>query len=188
VIHRLGDTVKPEPTLVSAMIGLAIYDLELQAFWERWCDGRWSDPQLEEFQVERCRIFASWLSTNSIITAESFNPPFHYLSSIALPNTYRAIQTVARNQTALHQAMLVCALERYRRARGNYPADLDALRPDFIQKPPHDLITGQPLRYRRTDDGKFLLYSVGWNERDDAGLPDKDREKGDWVWPTAVKE
>ncbi|HEY5041711.1 MAG TPA: hypothetical protein VIK53_06870 [Verrucomicrobiae bacterium] len=35
---------------------------------------------------------------------------------------------------------------------------------------PHDIIGGQPLHYRRTDDGKFLLYSVGWDETDNGGI------------------
>ena len=48
---------------------------------------------------------------------------------------------------------------------------------------------GQPLRYRRTDDGKFVLYSVGWNEKDDGGTvviskggSTVDTDEGDWVW------
>jgi hypothetical protein len=32
---------------------------------------------------------------------------------------------------------------------------------------PKDAITGESYRYRRTDDGQFVLYSVGWNEKDD---------------------
>lgn len=65
-------------------------------------------------------------------------------------------------------------------ARGSYPETLAAL--------PHDLITGQPLKYRRTDDVRFLLYSVGWNEADDGGAVvlkksgQPDPEKGDWPW------
>ena len=60
--------------------------------------------------------------------------------------------------------------------------------PQFIEKLPHDIIGGQPLHYRRTADGKFLLYSVGWNETDDGGQValkadgSVDLEKGDWVW------
>ena len=61
--------------------------------------------------------------------------------------------------------------------------------PQFIEKLPHDIIGGQPLHYRRTDDGKFLLYSIGWNETDDGGQPSPSGEngwidftKGDWVW------
>jgi len=53
----------------------------------------------------------------------------------------------------------------------------------FIEKIPHDIIGGDPLIYRPTADGKFLLYSVGWNETDNAGTSGgSDFTKGDWVW------
>ena len=95
---------------------------------------------------------------------------------------------VAADQTELDQARVACALERYRLARGEYPPTLDALVPQFIQKLPRDLIGGQPLKYRRADDGRFILYSIGWNEKDDGGqeVLNKDGkpnlEQGDWVW------
>jgi hypothetical protein len=76
-------------------------------------------------------------------------------------------------------------------ANGNYPTTLDALSPKFLEKIPLDVCTGQPMKYRRIDDGKFLLYSVGWNEKDDGGTVVMDKQKthiedlsqGDWVWP-----
>jgi hypothetical protein len=116
--------------------------------------------------------------------------PFRILASIAVPNFLKAIQTTAHNQTIVNEAQIVCALERYKLANGYYPETLDALAPQFIEKIPHDIIGGQPLHYRRTDDGKFLLYSVGWNETDDGGQEIStqtkggsiDYTKGDWVW------
>ena len=60
---------------------------------------------------------------------------------------------------------------------------------DIQQLPVPQVRGGQPLHYRRTVDGDFLLYSVGWNETDDGGITllDKgggmDKAKGDWVWP-----
>ena len=88
----------------------------------------------------------------------------------------------------------MCALERYKLASGRYPETLDALVPQFIGKLPHDIIGGKPLHYRRTGDGKFVLYSIGWNEKDDGGvvvfrknsLTAVDTEKGDWVWQYPV--
>ena len=62
--------------------------------------------------------------------------------------------------------------------------------PQFISRLPNDLFTGEPYKYRRTDDGQFTLYSVGWNEKDDGGTPgDKwfDEKQGDWVWQFPVK-
>ena len=106
-------------------------------------------------------------------------------------------------QTQVDLARVACALERFHLAHGNYPETLDALAPQFIATLPHDLINGQPLHYRRTDDppspgsgaasGKFVLYSVGWDEKDDGGkifftkAGSVDREKGDWVWQYPAK-
>ncbi len=108
--------------------------------------------------------------------------PCSFLVQLALPNFAKALQTTALNQTLVNQALLACALERYRLAQGKYPDTIDALAPQFIDKPPHDLIGGQPLKYRRTADNQFLLYSIGWNEKDDDGIPARSREQGDWVW------
>ena len=91
----------------------------------------------------------------------------------------------AQAETVVDQAALACALERYRLANGKFPESLDALAPRFISPLPHDVINGQPLRYRRTDDGHFILYSVGWNEKDDGGTQEGrlfDENRGDWVW------
>jgi len=75
-------------------------------------------------------------------------------------------------------------------AHGQFPDSLEALAPQFIEKLPHDIINGEPLKYRRTDDGRFVLYSVGWNEVDDGGMLGRrndsksrlDFEKGDRIW------
>jgi hypothetical protein len=108
--------------------------------------------------------------------------PYTFLAATAQPNLLKALQTVARTQTLVHEARIACALERFRLAEGQYPASLDLLVPRFIDKLPHDLIGGQPLKYRRTDNGAYLLYSVGWNEKDDGGTVGNSREQGDWVW------
>ena len=99
------------------------------------------------------------------------------------------VEKLALMQSSIDLARVACAMERYRLAHGEYPETLDALAPQFIGKVPHDIINGQPLHYRRTDDGKFVLYSVGWNETDDGGTvvflkggSTVDRDKGDWVW------
>jgi hypothetical protein len=87
-------------------------------------------------------------------------------------------------------AHVAIALERYRLAHGEFPESLDAFAPQFMEKIPHDIINGQPLHYRRTSDGQFILYSIGWNETDEGGVvvlkkgktPEVDRDEGDWVW------
>ena len=106
-----------------------------------------------------------------------------------VPNFNRAIQTTARNQTLVNEALVACALERYRLANGRYPQTLGALTPRFLEKIPADIIGGKPLNFQLRPDGQYVLYSIGWNERDDGGIPGAkdpskfELEKGDWVWP-----
>lgn len=61
------------------------------------------------------------------------------------------------------------ALERYRGKHGLYPKILTALAPEFLKTVPADFMDGQPLRYRLTDDGHFILYSVGLDCIDNGG-------------------
>jgi hypothetical protein len=102
-----------------------------------------------------------------------------------VPYVSRAQPMFAFGQTRVNEAIVACALERYRLAQGQFPESLEPLCPRFLEKMPHDVITGAPLIYRRTPDGQFILYSVGWNEKDDGGLvvrpsPPYDETQMDW--------
>jgi hypothetical protein len=116
---------------------------------------------------------------------------FHHLffCRLVLPGSSRSAQKAAFAQTAADCALVACALERYHRKQGQYPEALGALEPEFIQKLPHDIINGEPLRFHRTEAGQYVLYSVGWNETDDrasVGVAKTGDEtalaQGDWVW------
>jgi hypothetical protein len=108
--------------------------------------------------------------------------PYNFLCSLAIPNWVKVMQRFAANQTMANEGALACALERYRLSRSEYPETLDALVPQWIERLPHDLIGRQPLKYRRIDGDQFLLYSIGWNEKDDEGVPGNSIADGDWVW------
>jgi hypothetical protein len=129
--------------------------------------------------------------------------PNNVLACMMLPALEKVVTRYAYAQSSVDMARVACALERCRLAWGQYPESLEALSPQFIEKVPHDIINGQPLHYRRTDDppaqgsgatsGKFLLYSVGWNETDDGGVVVLNKNgrmidtlQGDWVWPGAI--
>ena len=98
------------------------------------------------------------------------------------------VRTFAYAQTELDQTLVACALERYRLAHSEYPVSLDQLGSRTLPKPPNDLFSGQSLQYRHTDHDEYLLYSVGWDEKDNGGRNpptekhELDSARPDWVW------
>ncbi len=145
------------------------------------------DPALIE-QNEKRREEASNEVVKKLFSAAMVNHSI--LAAIFLPPPDIVHFRFACAQATADQAALACALERCRLAEGRYPDQLQALVPRFLPQLPHDVINGQPLKYRRTDDGRFVLYSVGWNQTDEGGVPaftkgktqSPDLKQGDWVW------
>jgi hypothetical protein len=159
-------------------------------------------------QLRYCRYFTQWYLPLSDVKHRVFSPaslrnadaafdlefrhigPYNRLEAMLLPALGAAAKRFASTQESVDLARVACALERYRLAHGEYPESFDALVPQFITKLPPDIIGGQPLHYHRTNGGQFVLYSVGWNEKDDGGVPGYGApgritpsfDFGDWVW------
>lgn len=128
--------------------------------------------------------------TKHLTPYNALEPFFIPIGGRFLPSFGDAILRFTHEQTAVNLARVAMALERYRLAHGEYPQSLETLAPAYLDKVPHDIIGGQPLHYRRTTDGQFVLYSVGWNETDDGGVvvlgknstSEVNLRQGDWVW------
>ena len=86
----------------------------------------------------------------------------------------RAAEAEARRRIVI----TAIALERFRVRHGVYPKTLQELAPDLVKNPPVDFMDGQPLRYRRADDGQFVLYSVGLDCIDNNGEMPRRRPGG----------
>jgi len=116
--------------------------------------------------------------------------PYNILARLLFPALTKTAIKAATAQAMLDLATAACALERYRLANGQFPDTILALVPRFLARPRMDVIDGEPLRYQRTAGGQFILYSIGWNEKDDGGEvaltkgkpPGPDFTRGDWVW------
>lgn len=90
------------------------------------------------------------------------------------------------------QAQTAVALERFFAKQEAYPARLNDLVPEFLPSVPLDPCDGKPMRYRTTDTGHFVLWSVGFDGKDDAGkvtveansTPKLNKREylGDWTW------
>jgi hypothetical protein len=124
---------------------------------------------------------------------------FSFFARLFVPALEKYSEKVAYGQNGVSLARTAIALERYRLVNGAYPENLEALAPQFIDQVPHDIIGGQPLKYRHEANGQFILYSIGWNEIDDGGVlvfhkgaankrdrenptSELDLDQGDWVW------
>jgi len=280
VMLRLNDAIREEPFLISHLVHIAMFTLEMQPIWEGLADRRWNEAQLAELDGWLARLdffkdytkamagekaygcqLMGYFERNRQVLSEAFESPFplpgnlaenetlvkflaaaipagwfdqnraavwhfyddhldHLLdpvhrnysksNAVASANAERqlsaslspynrfaamlipALAKVANKcvfaQATLDLARLGIALERYRLAHGQFPDTLEALAPAFLSPLPHDLVTGGPLKYRRTEPDGFILYSVGLNETDDggqSGLTMTGRptpETGDWVW------
>lgn len=149
------------------------------------------------------RVFPHRIKSNSVAVDQAFagRNPFttiltrhQLLSVIMLPALAKIPMRGALAQVAADHAVLACALERYRLAHGQFPDKLDALAPDLVAKLPQDVISGEAYKYRpsASPSSPFVMYSVGWNEKDDGGQvvlkgQVMDPEQGDWVWSYPAK-
>ncbi|HEY4415817.1 MAG TPA: hypothetical protein VGO57_09005 [Verrucomicrobiae bacterium] len=136
--------------------------------------------------------FASRLS--ALMNLHEMNLAFMKFKSSFLG---RAAEAEARRRILI----TAIALERYCGKHGVYPKSLAGLVPEFLNTVPLDFMDGQPLRYHLTDNGRFILYSIGDNGVDDDGQiqtrkqrRENDREslssdrliQSDIVWPQAA--
>jgi hypothetical protein len=153
----------------------------------------WADPEARRFLPEA--VAADQAAMQRKLDSWTIYLPWNWLIRIGSNDyVFKTPAKFAQLQVWVDQARIACALERYRLARGAYPMALEALAPQFIDAVPHDVMNGEPYHYRVNADGTFLLYSVGWNQRDDGGVEVKednsvsrDYTKGDWVWPTVKR-
>jgi hypothetical protein len=109
----------------------------------------------------------------------------HNLISKMLLNSLGNLPVQAASAQTVNQAAIACALERYRIAQSHYPETLRELTKSYMPNIPRDVIDGGPYHYRTLEGDRFILYSVGWNEKDDGGVSGArkyDRTEGDWVW------
>lgn len=117
-----------------------------------------------------------------------FNP-YNILTAIAMPAMEAVPQKFAYIQSSTDEALVACALERYRLANGRFPGSLAQLVPKYLNAIPPDVVRGEQPIYRLNSDGTYLLYEKGWDGNDNDGkviekLDGKgiDVKKSDWVW------
>ena len=204
--HGLIDYLRHHPEKVITSFGVDAYDSEAPRWQQSLChlipSGWFYQNELSCARL-MVQFYIPLADTNrqtispamahqadaAIESDRSHLNAYNVLENLLLPALSSAARKFAYAQTSADLARTAITLERCRLAHGEFPEKLEALAPQFIKEVPHDVIGGQPLHYHRTADGKFILYSVGWNETDESGVVGlkKDSERidisqGDWVW------
>ena len=125
--------------------------------------------------------------------------PTYIMTSLIAPATKNIVSRCIYTQVLLDQAVIACALERHRIKHGSYPDSLDAVKLATGKPLPLDVMNGKPMGYRKTADGRYALWAVGFGGEDGGGkrtLDEKHPENtkfsdtkyvGDWVWDFPAK-
>jgi hypothetical protein len=149
---------------------------------------KWYLPVADD-KNQRVSLAAVHAAGNKIYPETNHRTPGKLLEAWLLPALNNMVEKFAYVQSSINLARVAIALERYRLTRGEFPVSLDALAPQLMEEIPHDVFNGLPLKYRRINDGQFVLYSIGWNGKDDGGnvafrknSENVDINQGDWVW------
>jgi hypothetical protein len=146
----------------------------------------YQDRILRVIDPEQRRAYPSRSPGTSLPPELAARSPYNILARLFLPAVAKTASKFAHQQTNLDLATVALALERYHNARGQYPERLADLAPTYIPGIPNDVISGEPLKYLRTGEGRYLIYSVGWNEGDEQGGTSGRRTHsdvaGDWAW------
>jgi hypothetical protein len=105
-------------------------------------------------------------------------------TALGLPSIATVSKGTIYTQTLVDETRTACAIERYRLAHGALPPSLAALCPEYLSTVPLDPMSGQSLHYRPGSGDSYILYSVGWNQKDDGDSEQGGRpsEALDWVW------
>lgn len=85
-----------------------------------------------------------------------------------VPAVGRAGESIRRGHAQARCAIVLVAVERFRKRNGRWPETLAELTPEWLKEIPLDTYDGKPLRYRRLADG-VVVYSVYKDKVDNGG-------------------
>jgi hypothetical protein len=115
--------------------------------------------------------------------------PDYIMARLVVPTLASVTETVLLVQAREREALAATALERFYLKHARYPVALQELVPEFATAVPLDPCDGKEVRYRTTAAGRYQLWCVGLNGKNDDGeikkngVPMKSPDYlGDWTW------
>jgi competence protein ComGC len=91
--------------------------------------------------------------------------------SMLYPAVDKVVELGYVNQVYSEATLTILAFHRYKLDKDRFPASLEELVKDgYLKKIPMDPYSDKPIVYK-SNDGDFVLYSIGHNFKDDGGQP-----------------
>ena len=134
-------------------------------------------PFPKQFQFSK----AHWRTVSQSLD-EKGNEVLYPLAAMLLPGFEKFFERCAEAKAGLDCLYTVLAIERYRLDnKGSLPANLQASSPRYLAPVTIDPFDGKRLRYKKIAGAKYMVYSIGRNQKDDKGQPGSSSDKGDIV-------
>jgi hypothetical protein len=126
----------------------------------------WVLLYLTEFvEIAKAPVEQQRARLGKLLSRRSKAPP---AARLLLPRVDDMAQTAQKSQAFLRAAATALAVERFRRAKGQWPEKLTDLVPAYLAALPMDPFDGRPLRFNKPNEGA-VIYSVGADGQDDGG-------------------
>jgi hypothetical protein len=136
----------------------------------------------QQTELKRLGIAGREDNPSNVLFGSMGDTDMRSLFSDSLMSLDRFIQRLARMEAGRQLLVTALALQRYHLRHGQYPPTLAQLVPEYAASVPRDPIDGQPLRYHLNDDGKFALYSISIDGKDDGGNPVSKENSNSFSW------
>ena len=153
--------------------------------WEEYAYGWFHRQKFREAHPTMLAVMSRWVEIAQLplheqVAAErQFDQELRELKEsnpiavLLIPALQKVGDARRRTRALIRCTMIALAAERYRLEQQSWPASVDKLCPVYLGAVPLDPFDGQPLRYRRLDDG-VVIYSVGRDGVDDGGNLDRE--------------
>ena len=106
---------------------------------------------------ETGRIDQNKISLHFSEAAKTSKQKLYLFSGMFLPALGKTLRKAGRMMNGFSAARLGIAIERYRRAKGDLPADLSELVPGYIDALPHDTMTGELLAWEHHGNPRYKI-------------------------------
>lgn len=98
----------------------------------------------------------------------------NFMLGLLLPALTRSYDALLISHERLGMARVALAVEAYRNDNGSLPLSLDELTPKYIDEIPEDYFSDGKVKFVKLSKG-YLIYSVGMDEKDNAGTFNPER-------------